>query len=93
MTSIVDYLTTPGSYIVTPSGAVGRVLAFDATTNEVEVDVGAGVAGAPGTLLTLGRRQTEAFENEMRTKGTWRSYHFKNLRPAPSPASAAEHAS
>lgn len=79
--NIIDHLTTPGNFVFTPKGEYACVRAFDATTNEVEVSL-----GAVGLLEALARRtgRQEAFEADMRRAGTWRSYHFKNLRVAPS---------
>lgn len=78
--NIVDHLTTPGSFVFTPKGEYACVRAFDATTNEVEVTV-----GAVGLMEELARSmgQRTEFEARMRREGVWRSYHFKNLRVAP----------
>lgn len=81
--NIIDHLTTPGTFVFTPKGEYACVRAFNATTNEVEVSV-----GAVGLAEELARRMrsTEAFEADMRAKGIWRSYHFRNLRVAPDQA-------
>ncbi len=83
--NIIDHLTTPGNFVFTPKGEYACARAFNATTNEVEVSVGAvGFAEA----LARSMRSTEAFAADMRAKGVWRSYHFKNRRVAPDPSNA-----
>lgn len=78
--NIIDQLTTPGNFIFTPKGAIACIRTFNATTNEVEVSVGAigfveAMAKATGSL--------DSFMADMRANGTLRSYHFDKLRVAP----------
>lgn len=83
--NIIDHLTTPGTFVFTPKGEYACVRAFNATTNEVEVTVAVGLTRGFKAAMSCGIRErySEQFEADMRAKGVWRSYHFKNLRVAP----------
>lgn len=83
--NIIDHLTTPGRFVLTPKGELACVRSFNATTNEVEV-----TTGATGFVEALSKSMNsfDQLAAEMRAAGHWRLYHFSKLRVAKDPNDA-----